>query len=493
MSSRVSATTTPLRANSDEEPISKCSNVVRLAWMIALTVSLADACGGRSAGGQEGSICEKDFDCEGALICDSGQCRDARRSIGSTASGGAASTGGTGGRSNSAGAGGTRVGAGGTTSGAAGDASTGGTSGAAAGDTGGTSSLALASACDALKGGRMLTCLDIDASALIADPGRGRLYAVVKAGAAEHANELVVIDPERATVETSIIVGSYPDSLALSDDATRLWVGLRGALAIREVDLTQSPPEPGTTYAVPKAVDDVLDATYAGPMVALNGERDSIAVALQYEDLSPSGAGVALLDSGSPRAKRVGEEPGVSVLAAGPTGYLFGVDDQYQLLSIAVEANGLVDTRHAGLLPGGAFRLVYDDGLLFASSGRVFDVSSPGAPALAGSFPNAGHIVSHSADSSVIMLSNTNSVGNSPSSPIGAINTLALRRLDRSTFKEQSNVALDGQYLSIRDFVEPVPGIFAFVDWQPVSFGTPETVRTAVVLVSMPEFAESAR
>jgi hypothetical protein len=228
-------------------------------------------------------------------------------------------------------------------------------------------------------------------------------------------------------------------------------------------------------------------------MVALNGERDSVAVALQYEDLSPSGAGVALLDSGSPRAKRVTENPGVSVLTAGPAGYLFGADDQYQLLSIAVEADGLVDTRHEGLLPGGAFRLVYDDGFLFASSGRVFDVSSPETPKLSGSFPSAGHIVSHSADSSVIMLSNTNTVGNSPSSPIGAINTLVLRRFNRSTFKERSNVALDGQYLSIRDFVEPVPGIFAFVDWLPVSRGTPETVRAAVVLARVPEFAGSAR
>ncbi|HVW25503.1 MAG TPA: hypothetical protein VHC69_09040 [Polyangiaceae bacterium] len=339
----------------------------------------------------------------------------------------------------------------------------------------------------------MLTCLDIDASALIADPSRGRLYAVVTGGAAEHANELVVIDPERATVETSIVVGSDPDSLALSYDATKLWVGLRGALAIRQVDLTQSPPEPGATYVVPRAASDVVDATYAGAMVALTGERDSVAVALQYEDLSPSGAGVVLLDSGSPRAKRVAEYPGVSVLTAGPTGYLFTSDDQYQLLSIAVDANGLVDTRYKGLLPGGAFDLVYDDGFLFASNGRVFDVSSPEAPTLAGSFPNTGFIVSHSADSSVIMLSNTNTVGTSPSSPIGAINTLALRRFDRSTFEERSNVALDGQYLSIRDFVEPVPGIFAFVDWQPVSFGTPETVRAAVVLVSVPEFAESAR
>jgi hypothetical protein len=180
------------------------------------------------------------------------------------------------------------------------------------------------------------------------------------------------------------------------------------------------------------------------------------------------------------------------VLAAGPDGYLFGVDDRWDLLSIAVDADGLVEKRHEGLLPGGSFRLVYDDGFLFTHNGRIFDVSSPQAPKLTGSFPSKGFVLSHTGDSSVIQLSFV-SAGSSASSPIPAPNGIVLRRLDRSTLEEHSNIPLDGRYMNIVEFVEPVPGVFAFIDYQPVGFSDVKTVRSAVVLASVPEFAEWAR
>jgi len=349
----------------------------------------------------------------------------------------------------------------------------------------------LPSACEAVPGGTAVTCLDVEASALIADRSRGRVYALVMGGAAKYANELVVIDPESATVETSVFVGSEPDSLVLSDDATRLWVGLHGAYAIREVDLTRWPPEPGAQYVVPRG-PSVSRAAYAGAMIALAGEPESIAVALHNDGVSPSGAGVAVLDSGAPRENRVDHRPAITELSSGPPGYLFGVDDQQQLVSMVVDESGLADTRVGGLFRGGAGSLVYDQGFLFTSTGHVLDVSSPDAPALVGSFSGPGLIVSHAAESRVVMLSSVDDL--SVEDPLAARYELFLRRLDISTLQHDLEWVLDGRFFDARDLVEPMPGYFAFGNYQlpPYAGDDQVFVRSAVVILAAPEFAEAA-
>lgn len=392
-------------------------------------------------------------------------------------------------------------GVGGTTAGGSGGeggktAGAGGTvnQGAGAGGTGGTAAVGGGlSGCDTLQNGTRLTCLDLEASALCADPSRGLLYAVAMGGAAKHANELVVIDPEDGSVQASVFVGSDPDSLALSDDGSTLWVGLHGALALRQVDMTKSPPEPGAQYAAPWSENNVFYAVHAGAMVTIPGARESVAIALQYDGLSPSGAGVALLDSGIPRGKRVERGPSLSVLTGGPPGHLLGFDDQYQVVVMTVDESGLSDTRYPALLKGPNFELTYADGFLFGTHGQVLDVSSPEEPKLAGTFAANGLVVPHVASSHAVVLSSTYEPEDEGVNENGAAASIVIHRFDLSTFAEESAVPLDGRFLYARHFVEPAPGLFAFIDFHIPGYGTWEPVRSAVVLVSVPEFAEPAR
>jgi hypothetical protein len=342
------------------------------------------------------------------------------------------------------------------------------------------------SACETV-GSESVTCLDIDASAMIADPSRGLLYVVVTGKAADHPNELVVVDAESASVESAVVVGSNPESLALSEDATTLWVGLRGALGLREIDVRKSPPVPRTQYSLPQVTG--LNEVYAQTIATIPGEPKSVAISLREEHLSPGGRGVAVLDSGVPRSRRVDDLLGVSWLKAGPPGFLFGFADHWETLSIAIDEEGLTATTFENLVLGPMGQLTYDRGFVFATSGQVLDVTSPEEPVVAGAFPHAGLVVPHGASSEVIMLSSSFE----PAFPYRAVRpgvTLVLRRLSLTTFEEESTLPVDGDFMSIRDFVEPVPGIFAFIHYQAQVTLDPPTVRGAVVLVSAPELAE---
>ena len=346
-----------------------------------------------------------------------------------------------------------------------------------------------APACAAVGKSATLTCLDLDASALIADAARGKLYAVVKGSASQHANELVVIDPEAATIEASVVVGSDPAALALSDDGTRLWVSLEGALALREVDVTRSPPEPGAQYPLPRLYDEA----YAATLVVLPGEPASVALAYRYEMATPSAADAVVVDSGMPRPKRLRSPPGIDTLALGPAGYLFGVDYNGNLLTIAVDADGLTATPHAGVLRYNS-RLSYDHGFLFTTAGEVIDVASPDAPKLAGTFAERGLVVPHAAASGAVVLTSTYDPGaydaTLPTGAAPALNVLALRHLSLATFLADRELKLDGHYYSVANLVEPKAGLFAFIDYEIPSYPNPRTVRGAVIVVRAPELSE---
>jgi hypothetical protein len=330
----------------------------------------------------------------------------------------------------------------------------------------------------------MPTTLDIEASALMADPARGRLYAVVTAEAAQFQNELVVIDVGLGDVAASVAVGSNPDSLALSDDGTRLWIGLHGALSIREVDLTKWPPVPGAQYIL--VGNDAHDAVHAGPMAVLPGEPTSVAVSLQYDGLSPSFAGALVLDAGNPRPNQTRGHTGASRLTGGPPGYLFGFNDQhtgFEFYSIAVDATGLTQTEHKGLIDGFDSDIVYGPGYVLSTSGEVVDVSTPTMPVRVGKFAHAGLIAQQTAQGRVVMLSAVQSPSSSSSE------LLVLRQLDLATFRQNKELPVSGTYAGTRAFVEAVPGLFAFIEASTRRFGE-DAERSRVHLLAAPELAE---
>jgi hypothetical protein len=435
---------------------------VRRATLVAASVL---GCG-RTAPEPFPEGCATDLDCKRGRICRQGSCEDpaaAGSNAGRANAGGTAAVAGW-----SSGTGGT----GGTTTGSAGAEGA-----AAASGSGGSAAVS--------DVGRTPVRLDIHANRLAVDRVRGKLYAVVGTRAPTHADELVVIDAEHAAVEAALMLGSDPDVLAISDDDTRLWVGLHGSGTIREVDLTSWPPEPGSEYPVPP-LSYHEGGVYAGTMAVLPEHPESVAVTL---DCTSCVAGeLVVMDSGISRARRQGGS--ISALASGPPGYVFGfngLSTGFEFSSIVVDETGPTGTSFWGFITGFRREIAYDGEHVIASSGQVLDVSSPDSPLRSGTFAFEGQVVPRQERGKVVMLS----YAKEPTyeSTHNLRNELVLRQLDLPAFREDFETALAGSYATVHDFVEVVPGLFAFIDTEDDDFaGRPG--RASILLFRAPDFAE---
>lgn len=380
---------------------------MRVFRRVAL-LSLVAACG-RNAPGLVSTGCQDDFDCKGSRVCVLQRCEEPRPT-------------GIGGHDP-------------------------GPSGAGVHSGGGAATESV-----------LVRSVDVDASAILADRARRRVYAVVLGRAAAYANELVVLDANAGTIEASLLIGSDPKLLAISDDGSRLWVALHGSQSIREVDLTAWPPRPGPQYLFSKGA---LGETYSpARMVVLPGEPASVAISANY--LFGGVAETLVLDAGTPRPNRLGSVPGASKLIAGPPGYLFGFNDEssgFEFLSIAVDAQGLTQRIHGGLIDGRDIELAYDEGMLVASSGQVLDVGDPDAVTRAGTFQFTGLVVPHVAESRAVMLSYAQG-----RRTIGGSDELVVRELNLDTFGQEYERSVPGKYQLFHDLVEIGPGQFAFIE-----------------------------
>ena len=75
---------------------------------------------------------------------------------------------------------------------------------------------------------------------IVYNPSDGLLYASIPASVAgAGGNAVVGIDPNTGSVTRTIQVGTNPNKLALSTDGTELFVGIDGAGAVAQIDLTQ--------------------------------------------------------------------------------------------------------------------------------------------------------------------------------------------------------------------------------------------------------------
>lgn len=92
--------------------------------------------------------------------------------------------------------------------------------------------------------------LSLRASALVAEPVSGRLYAALPAEAGASGNSVVAIDPVSATAGAPVFVGSDPSVLAATDDGQYLYIGFAGASVVRRFDVAGNAA--GPIYPLPR-------------------------------------------------------------------------------------------------------------------------------------------------------------------------------------------------------------------------------------------------
>ena len=283
--------------------------------------------------------------------------------------------------------------------------------------------------------GCSVSTIAVEANHLVFDAVRQQLYATVGGAAAAYPNAVAIIDPAAAAVVSSVAAGSDPDYLALSDDASTLWVGLDGAAAVRSFDLTVSPPAAGTSHALPKPTQG-LSSIVGGPMVVLPGAPRSVAVNVLYTGSSPEYVGTYILDDGVARPTFVNTFSGPALLTGGPSPYLFGFNNEdtgFEFFTLQVSASGVTATSVQGLLSGFSNAIVYGTGRVLAATGDVIDVSTPATPTRAGRLDFSGAIAPRGANQAVMF---------SPVSISGTSSVAQLRVLDLTTFTQTASVPI---------------------------------------------------
>ena len=139
---------------------------------------------------------------------------------------------------------------------------------------------------------------------IVYNPTDGLLYVSVptSAGAVWPAIRWWAWTRQPGNVMRQIWVGSNPNKLALSTDGTQLFVGLDGAGAVAQVDLTQG--KVVNQFSLGGGDREFTTRrTTALYLAAVPGSPNSVAVALAGS--FNGGAGVTIFDSGVARAKQL--------------------------------------------------------------------------------------------------------------------------------------------------------------------------------------------
>lgn len=188
-------------------------------------------------------------------------------------------------------------------------------------------------------------------NSMVYDPANGLFYVSVPSSAGPpYGNSVVSVDPETGALGTPIAVGSEPDQLAISSDGTILWVGLDGASAVREVNLTtgtaglqfsmggnggvyQNPPKPLALAALPGSPNSVVVATqtpftYEGTVAifdsgVLRGTATNSAVNGIFYALLTNGTKSEIYAGGGGYQTYTYTASGLTPLATGPSGFTY--------------------------------------------------------------------------------------------------------------------------------------------------------------------------
>ena len=206
--------------------------------------------------------------------------------------------------------------------------------------------------------------VSLDSTDMLFDPTRSALWVATSTAVAR-------LDPTTGMVGASIPVGSVPNILALSDDGTTLYAGLRDLASIRRVDLTAGVA--GAFYPVsPTSNGYVRYATN----IAVQPGSDSVYAVNSMDTVGGGTYGPTVYDAGVARANEVDAYHGDGLAWLAPDRIVVNGSYDAGLYDVAVNAQGATLSRKVvtSRLPSSVLEIL--DGRLYDGGGLVFDASS---------------------------------------------------------------------------------------------------------------------
>jgi uncharacterized protein (TIGR03437 family) len=215
----------------------------------------------------------------------------------------------------------------------------------------------------------VLVTADVYVSDLAWDSVRRRFYVSVPSGTSRPnapAESVVAVDAATGTVVSSVNLGSKPTLLAISDDASYLYVYLSGSSAIGRIALSTFSPD--LQIALPAQ-------GYVSWMQVAPGSPRTLAAAEQGTIGTGQSGHLVIYDDASPRPNTAAGAPNRFVMT-GPGTIVGGtyINNGYAIASWNVTASG-VSALAAQVAPSNGAPLAFGDGWVLCNNGQVIDPS----------------------------------------------------------------------------------------------------------------------
>lgn len=274
------------------------------------------------------------------------------------------------------------------------------------------------------------TYIPLPTKDLVYDASRKLLWASVPSSAGPSlGNSVVSIDPYTGVLGTPIWVGSEPNQLALSSDASTLWVSFNGTPSVRKVNLVSAT----ATAVQPYFPGGWGSNIYASDLAVMPGSPSTVAVAAGF---------VSIFDDATARPNN--GTSGATALAFGSSSStLYGFQNGLSIFS--VDSTGITSTTNPVNSGTNSSELRYDNGRLYLTSGGVLNGTTG---SLLGTFAAQGTVAPDSSLGRVFVVNG--------SAPFGTVNQITA--FDLNTFLSTGSLPVGG-------VVTDIGGASSLVRW----------------------------
>lgn len=228
--------------------------------------------------------------------------------------------------------------------------------------------------------------LQVSTNDLVYDSETNKIYASIPSSNGANGNSIGIINPNTYSLENTVYMGSEPTVLAISDNGQYIYSGFMGASIIRRFDIeTQTA---GLQFNL--GADNSTGAFYAEDIEVMPGNPETIAVSRKNNGFSPRHEGVAIYDNGIVRENATADHTGSNVIEFTTENTLIGYNNEsteYGIRTLVVDSSGVTNTTVSQSILGGFYLdFIYNNNRMYATNGKVIDVSS--SPSVAGQFTN---------------------------------------------------------------------------------------------------------
>jgi len=227
-----------------------------------------------------------------------------------------------------------------------------------------------------------LRSINLPANDIKWDATHGLIYASLPSSDT-NGNSVVAIDPVAGTAGTPQPAGSNPDPLAISGDASYLYVGLDGTGAVERFNLPSMTLDTGLSLQLP--ISSEFGQQVALSLAAAPGSPHTIAAILgNYSWGPPNTGGTVVYDDATPRPANIPfNDASDSSLQWGSTASVLYANDAFDtgndLYAMSVNSSGLtLKSDYGYLVPTQYGRIHFDpsSGYIYADGGLVVNPST---------------------------------------------------------------------------------------------------------------------